>query len=107
MKGERITKDMLSADTQLGGAVQTMLSGATAEDPDSPYANNGNPTIGEVAQYDRDFAAYGSARAAWSAHTQPDYTQPGTGTFDFSDDGHDRMPGCTAGIPTRDDGDND
>ena len=35
MKIERITKDMLSADTQLGGAFPNPLAGAMTERPDS------------------------------------------------------------------------
>ena len=96
MKGERITKDMLSPDTQLGGARTNFLAdGINVQVPEYPGMN---ASKAQMAEYAVDCTAYYTGRDRWHAHTQP-----GGKTFDFSDDGIDRM---ASGVPMRDeDGD--
>jgi hypothetical protein len=93
---------MLSPDTQLGGQIHTPLSGALLERPETEdYGGDGMfsaPSQAQAKQYSDDCAKYYSARQSWS-----DHTQPGGKTFDFSDDGNDRMAECTAAVPSRDD----
>ena len=107
MAKERITKEMLSPDTQLGGRITTPMSGALLEYPEAEDYGGGEMGMMSVPSakqkaYSEDCAKYYKARQSWS-----DHNQPGGKTFDFSEDGNDRMPECTAGVPSRDDAEED